>query len=184
MRRLRAGRAGATHLAGWVFADLTVVVLLVVLVMTPARPAPKVDPPPSSPPTSLPTSRPAPTQVEPSQPPVLELEEVPKIVIQVDGEALLSGGARGRTAADGLRDDLKQRIAEAGLSGRQAGLLLTFGAAPTPEFRGNIGKRIAQRANAVIIGEVPLFDDARRRAYWTYGASPSFVEIEIFFFQK
>ena len=182
MRILGGRRSSATHLAGWVFADLTLVVLLLVLVMTPARPVEPPEQPPSSPPTTPPATTKPPAAV-PTHPPVLELDEVPKITIAVPNDDLLAGGARGKAAADGLVSKLNQQLAEERLTGRQAGLLLTFGAAPSADYQSNVGRRSAERANELIKSNVPKFGSAKTRAYWTYGSEPEFVEIEIFFFQ-
>jgi len=61
--------------------------------------------------------------------------------------------------------------------------MLTFGAAPSADYQGNVGRRSAERANQLILRNMPKFGTAKTRAYWTYGETPAFVEIEIFFFQ-
>ncbi|MGW4942351.1 hypothetical protein ACWEOZ_12285 [Actinoplanes sp. NPDC004185] len=179
-------RSGAAHLAGWVFADLTLVVLLIVLVMTPPRPvAQGAHPAPSKPPTAAPSAEatPQPSKAEPSQPPVLQLDEVPKIRISVPNADLVAGGTRASAAANKLTSELKASLAAQGLTKRQAGLLLTFGAAPTANFQGGVARRSAERANQVIL-RLQGFRTAKTRAYWTYAPAPAFVEIEIFFFDE
>jgi hypothetical protein len=176
-------RAGATHLAGWVFADLTLVILLLVLVMTPAQPVAEGRPEPSAPSitASSPPPTPKPSGVEPSQSPVLELEEVPKIRLAVPNADLVSAAGPRRSAEATLVRNLDAELSRRGLTGRQAGLLLVFGAAPTPGFQDSVGRRSAERASQAIKRQ-PGFRNAKHRAYWTYGDRPTFVEVEIFFF--
>jgi hypothetical protein len=157
-RRRMETRLRMPMLAGWLFADLFLMLFVVGLAsLPPKRPVP----------------RPTPT-VSPVAPQVLESKPV-RLSIDV-APSDVRGGQRGIDALiRGLNDQLEQRR----LTSRRAGFVLVFAYGPQS------GIAQAQDTAQYVIGLVrkqdSTFADASGEGYWTGRGGDDF-EFEIFFF--
>ena len=167
-------RFAAPHLAGWLFADVLLVLLLAALASLPAASAEPSDSSSGRPSPTLPSASP-----EPSKPPVLDLEEH-TLVIPVDYNGLLSGGD-GARAARALVDRFNQELRRQRLNHRTAGLVLAFGTTPTSK---GVGPEVALRANVLIKQRVAGFGRVHWPAtYWRAGSNQEIQFIVYFFTQ-
>jgi hypothetical protein len=167
-------------LAGWLFADLFLVLFLIALALLPPHPTPSASPSGSAEPSATTASSPSPSPSPSSaaiRPPVLD--RVPTDLRIPMNLADLDAGPGGPGAAR-LLDELNRQLAERGATGRRCGVVLVFVAGPsTPAGIGTAVDR-ARRALDILRGRHAAFADASGDAYWSGGAD--FVELKIFFF--
>ncbi|MFE2718508.1 hypothetical protein ACFXKI_42910 [Streptomyces mirabilis] len=167
MRPPRRGfRFTPLHLAGWLFADMLLVLALVSMgdrgdplaAQAAARPSPS-----SASPSAKPSPEPSPT---PSGPRSVERKPV-KIRVAA-------------AAGDTARMVKQLRTATARYKGRTAAFVLTFGQAPEP----GAGQAYASRINASLRKARPhMFTDATTRDFWNGGASGT-ADLEIYFYTR
>lgn len=170
---MRGSRAPTVHLAGWLFADLMLVLFLVALISLPLTSAQRPHPKPH--PTPHPT--PSPTKSADRE---LSLDAA-RFCLKADYGGMLHGAHGTKAANDALLGRLRDRLKANDLQDRQAGLVLTFGTGS----QGDIGtaKRVAQRANETIRDRQDHFDKIVERHYWS-GGPRGYVQMEVFFFNR
>jgi hypothetical protein len=168
-----------TGLAGWLFADLLLVLFITAFATTttPSAPStPKATPTPSPRPTQHPKApKPAP------HPAALVL--VPydfTLPVPATGVLNANGGiTNGTTAADRLlAHELKVKLARKGLGNRRAGLVEAFGWSPEPS---QYATDVAQVAGLSFQKNLPLFSGVHLQSFWTSGSEGS-VSLTVFFF--
>jgi hypothetical protein len=160
MRRRTDTRLRMPVLAGWLFADLFLMLFVLGLAsLRPERPTPQVTPTPT------------PTPVTPH---VLERTPV-RLDVDVAPAAVREGPAGKRALVRALRDQLRHRH----LTGRHAGFVLVFASGPTS------GIAQAQSTAKHVIGLVrasdATFADVSGEGYWT-GKGGDHFEFEVFFY--
>lgn len=159
----------APMLAGWLFADLLLVLFITAIA---SLSAPAVVPHKHFPvKTSSPTPSPSPTD--------RVLERGPHTIdIDVRPSDVVNPASRGEAIARLLRE-LRQKLAAQGLRGRVAGFILVF-ANGTPDGNG-IGQAIlaAKTALRAIQSREPGFGNASGLSYWSGTGN---FEFKIFFF--
>lgn len=149
---------------GWLFADLMFALAMVFLVATTVgQPVSAVGPSESPSPTPKPTFQKG-------------LESRPiKMVMKVDAEGLLSGERPAKTA-------LKRKVrANKELKGRQAGLVMSFGAGQAE------GTEIADKANAVLreLGDEGfVFHDTVYKPYIDFDASSNMLTLDVYLLKE
>ncbi|WP_395297833.1 hypothetical protein ACF9IK_33555 [Kitasatospora hibisci] len=184
-------RRGGTWLlagAGWLFADLMVVMVLVVLggqstplpVAVPSSSAPIPSSASSDPASTKPTPKPTPTA--PAPPPGLDPNST-SVVVEVDADGLVGGGSAARTA---FANRLKAEIGP--YTGRSAALVFVWGtAAGCSHCAVDLGRSqdLADAAAPLVHAVAPGFfppDDRRLiRPYLDGQGRPGTVRLELFF---
>jgi hypothetical protein len=160
-RRSRGPQRGGL-LAGWLFADLFLVLFVVSLASLP--PAPHVAHPPrprhSSPPR-----------------PSLALDKPVSFVLSVQPAAIQDPSTHASADAD-LIAALNRQLAAGSLRGRRAGVLLVFASGPSDAINQAIAT--ARSVIGLVRGQVPGFGRVSGQGYWS-GGGDSF-KFEIFFF--
>jgi len=174
MRRPGRDTMRLTLLAGWLFADLFLVLLVIAFSLTPQRDARSST---TSARPQSPSPSPSPSS-ETIKPPVLERVPV-DLRIPVDLGALEAGGLDG-AAASGLVAELDRMLAERASNLRRAGFVLVFAAGPATPQGINTATARARLAFTVIQRTHPAFGDASGEGYWSGGSN--FVEIKVFFY--
>ncbi|BCB81586.1 hypothetical protein GCM10022251_16620 [Phytohabitans flavus] len=165
------------HLAGWLFADLLLVLFIITLASAPIAPMAALDPSPS-PETAAASPSLSPSPTATPGPPALELDAV-TFDFTVNVDALMGGRS---AASSALVAEFKRKLRAERLAGREAGFMLTFGYAEQPGYRNSLGRNLAQKVNEVVVGSVPGFERARFRSYWSQGPVGK-VQIQVFFFE-
>ncbi len=160
--RSRWRTIGAASLAGWLFADLMLVLFVTTLASTTVPAAPK---PPA--PVAAPSPQPPGQRVL-----VLHVHEIP-LTISAVGIAANSG-----TAVHALVAQFRRRLKRIGFSDARAGLVETFDAAPESS---SAAIDLARRINHIITKHFPLFAQAVTQSYWEAGPAGG-AEVKIFFF--
>jgi hypothetical protein len=160
--RTRRRRFTPLHLAGWLFADMLLVLALVSMGdrgdPQAARAAARTSPSPGTPSPS-----PSPSQT-PSGPRSVERRPVKLHVAAASG--------------DTTRMVRQLRAATARYKGRSAAFVLTFGQAPDP----GAGQVYAREVNGSLRRARPaMFSDATTRDFWNGGASGT-ADLEIYFY--
>ncbi|MEV5880069.1 hypothetical protein AB0L75_38860 [Streptomyces sp. NPDC052101] len=147
--------AGRTVLlAGWLFADLLLLLLVIALGSLPREQRTGTAPRPSA----------------PSSPP-------PSTQAAERGLVLKPCSFTVRTGSDAsVRQQLGKQLSGAGVADRTAGFVLAFGTAPDPQP----GQDAADKVNSQITGGFSLFRHAPKRGYWKGGPSGQ-VRIDVFF---
>lgn len=164
-------RRGVVHLAGWLFADL-----MLVLFVTSFSSIVLAAPPHPVPPHAA-TPSPSPSRSLMPQKPVLVLN--PHVFyIQVDGSALAAHVVSGQVARD-IIDQMNGKLDAAGFRNAKAGLIETFGYSPDAP---NIGRDEADSINEILTGGIPSFAGALTQSYWNQGDDTQ-AEVEVFFFE-
>lgn len=165
---------GLEALAGWLFADLLLVMFIVGLGAE-VTSVPEPDPSPTAAtatPTPEPTTTPSPTEAVMNQTPVVR-------TLQVDSADLMASGARGKKAAKALRTQLQQSLSD--LADRTAAMVLIWGHAPTV----GLGQRIAEEVGGQLPKALPeTFGQAAQRTLWKADSRAGEVELEIYLFQR
>jgi hypothetical protein len=150
------GAAGRTVLlAGWLFADLLLLLLVVALGSLPREQRADAHPSPTpSDSAGSPSSRPA-----------------------ERGLVLKPCSFTVGTGSDAsVRQQFGAQLRGAGVASRTAGFVLSFGTAPDP----GPGQAAADKVNSQITKGFSRFQHAPKRGYWKYGASGK-VRIDVFF---
>jgi hypothetical protein len=145
-------------LAGWLFADLFLVLFLVTLASLPSSPHKQNSPPPPPPPPRA-------------------LDKPVSFTLNVQPSAIQDPATK--SAADTqLVQALEGKLAASHLAGRQAGVLLVFASGPPDGIDQAIAN--ANSVISVVRARVPGFGQVSPKGYWS-GAGDDF-EFEIFFF--
>ncbi|WP_149828961.1 hypothetical protein [Streptomyces tailanensis] len=159
------------HLAGWLFADMLLVLALVAMGdqadPLAAKPATKPSPLPS--PSASPSPSPSPSaSAKPKKP------KGPRAVVRTPVKVAINARAGDKDAIlRGLR-----KVTER-YDGRQAAFVLTFGRHPDPGGGG----AYAHEVNALLEKARPdMFRGATTRDFWKGGASSGHADIEIYFY--
>ncbi|MEU5156344.1 hypothetical protein [Glycomyces sp. NPDC021274] len=166
-----------TSLAGWLFADLALLLFIITVVIAADFPAAEADPPEAAPPTSAAASESPSPNPSPTADPGVESE--PHVFyVDTDAAGLVSGDA---AAEAGLVDALRADFDALTAQGYTVGFALTFGGADDPGYGGDI----AEAANAVMATTfTDLFGDAPTRHFWTSsnkeGVDVGTVQIELY----
>jgi hypothetical protein len=162
-------------LAGWLFADLLLVLFITAFASTTvpsAPPTPRVSAPTPTPTPAHPASKPA------SHQPVLILRPV-VFVLPVPQPGIV--GSNGGSSADlALVGELKSALQAQGLDNTRAGLVEAFGWSPSS---GGDGTQVAAAANLAVAKNLPLFSKAYQQNFWTSGADGT-VTLKVFFFAR
>ena len=162
--RYRPGNVG--YLAGWLFADLLLVLFITTFAATTLAPKP----------VKHPGAHPTPTPTHHLQVLILRPH---RFTLTVPGSGIV--GSNGRSAADrSLAADLEKQLREQGLSKVRAGLVQAFGWSP---LSSGDGTQVAKAANLAVTRNLPLFRKARTESYWHAGSDGS-VSFIIFFFAR
>ncbi|GIH10882.1 hypothetical protein Rhe02_89490 [Rhizocola hellebori] len=167
---MRQRKLFAPHLAGWLFADLLIVLFLVALVSVPptvAKPTPSASA----------SSKPSPA---PSKPPVLNLKSVDFWVRGVNVNLLLAGND---SAAQNLVQKFNEELRRNNVQNRRAGLILAFGTAPAHNYQDSLATRVAGKLVEVVSQRVEKFRFVASRLLWTPG-DPGDIRVEVFFFDE
>lgn len=160
MRRPKARRFHPLHLAGWLFADLLLVLALVAMgdqgdpaVARAARPTP-------SPSGSAEADKPR--------------HKGPRAVVRTPVEVSVEAAPGDKDAmVRGLRKATKR------YAGRQAAFVLTFGRHPDPGAGGDY----AHQVNALLEKARPdMFRGATTRDFWKGGSTTGHADLEIYFY--
>lgn len=163
--RERLRPVSVTYLAGWLFADLLLVLFVTTFAATTLAPPP---------PKAAAHAGRAPTRAH--QPPVLILRPH-KFVLTVPSASILNSD--GTSAADrSLASSLERMLQEQGFGNVRAGLVQAFGSSLTSQ---GDGIPVAQAANRAITRNLPLFGKAVTESYWSFGPEGS-VSFTVFFF--
>ncbi|GGZ26302.1 hypothetical protein [Streptomyces nitrosporeus] len=157
---MNAPRFNPMHLAGWLFADLLLVLALVAM-------GDRGDPlAAAARPSASPSAEPAPAKSrKPTGPRAVQQKPV-KVSI---------------TAAPGDRRRIEQRLraVTAPYKGRQAAFVLTFGRHADP----GAGGAYAHEVNSLLKKARPgMFEDTTTRDFWKGGASSGHADLEIYFY--
>ncbi|MEU1626672.1 hypothetical protein ABZ746_15365 [Streptomyces sp. NPDC020096] len=157
LRTPRRSTVGSTVLlAGWLFADLLLLLLLIALGSLPRldRTAGKGATPSHTPGSSA----------SPSQQARVGLVLKPcSFTVQTGSD-------------DAVASQLASQLHSAGVQNRTAGFVLSFGSAPQPDE----GQAAADRVNGIVTQRLKLFQHAPKRGYWQGGPTGS-VRIDVFF---
>ncbi|CAL9646446.1 hypothetical protein [Streptomyces griseomycini] len=149
----RAASGSTVLLAGWLFADLLLLLLVIALGSLPreertgATPAPTVPSPPAS--------------TQPAQ---------RGLVLKPCSFTVRTGSAAS------VRKQFGAQLGRAGVADRTAGFVLSFGTAPDP----GPGQEAAERVNSIVTDGFSRFEHAPKRGYWKGGPSGR-VRIDVFF---
>ncbi|MET9509871.1 hypothetical protein ABZX62_15665 [Streptomyces flavidovirens] len=159
---MRAPRFNPLHLAGWLFADMLLVLALVAM-------GDQGDPLASeaaAKPSASPSAKPKPSKSPQRTGPRAVMNKPVKVAIE---------------AAPGDKDRITQRLraVTAPHRGRQAAFVLTFGRHADPGAGGDY----AHEVNSLLKKARPdMFKDATTRDFWKGGASAGHADIEIYFY--
>lgn len=167
-------RSRASLLAGWLFADLCLVLFLVNLASAPPKPSVKAHPP-----TATPAPSPTPTKAKlAAKPRVLQQYPVTITVTNITATDITSQ-AGGSPLGAQLISELSAKLAAHHLQQRQAGFVLVYASAPEAE----IGQALTSASAALGIiksKDGKVFADAAGEGLWS-GSGNGF-EFQIFFF--
>lgn len=160
-----------TGLAGWLFADLLLVLFITAFASTTTPSAPPKPPRPAPSPAA---SHPAPKPSS-SRQPVLILHPV-SFTLRVPPGIVGSNGASPADLA--LVGELKSALRAKGLGNSRAGLVEAFGWSLSPDGDGT---QVAKAANRAVTKNLALFAQATQQNFWQPGADGT-VTLEVFFF--
>jgi hypothetical protein len=171
MTSRRDARPDLLTLTGWLLADLLLGVMVVFLASIPgASHAASPPPPTSSPAPSLPpasTPAPAPPMVSPN----------PTILTFTTSLAAITGPTTSDGEHERVRREIFRQLQNAGVTGRRAAIVLTFGATLDE------GVRLATAVNDLIRSAFPsIFGDAVTNNYHDLDAPRGVVRLQIYFF--
>lgn len=175
----RSGAQSTVLLAGWLFADLAlglVVILLATATDFPVAAAPSADPAPSPTLDASPAPSPSPT-------PVAEVgveQEPVEFRVESDADALLSGDT---SEIDDVADAIRRRLAPYEQEDRRAAFVLTFGGHTEP----GQGTALARAANEILLDVAPgVMESAAMRDFWratgSAGAATGTLLFEVYLF--
>ncbi|GGV07395.1 hypothetical protein GCM10010260_51400 [Streptomyces filipinensis] len=141
-------------LAGWLFADLLLLLLVIALGSLPREQRTDATPKPGTPSSPPPSTQPAERG----------------LVLKPCSFTVRTGGA------GSVRKQFGTQLRGAGVANRTAGFVLSFGTAPDP----GPGQEAADKVNSMITGGFSHFRHAPKRGYWKGGPSGK-VRIDVFF---
>ncbi|WP_150241582.1 hypothetical protein [Nocardiopsis quinghaiensis] len=148
----------AVAIAGWLFADLLLAFLIITLGMD-----------------SEPEAEPGAEAAEETAEPVPHGLDLEPVVVEMDG---VSPSAVADGDEEAVRE-LREALDEHGVAGREAGMVLTFGA----DGGAAEGERFAEDVNALLPEAHPgVFDGAVTRTFHNLSGSPGWLRIEIYLF--
>ncbi|MFB7937399.1 hypothetical protein [Streptomyces sp. NPDC056049] len=157
---MRAPRFNPLHLAGWLFADMLLVLALVAMgdrgdpLAAEARPGASASPKPGA--------------SKPAKP------KGPRAVVRTPVKVSIAAAPGDRTA---MRNRLREVTAK--YAGRQAAFVLTFGRHPDP----GAGGTYASEVNSQLAKARPdMFKGTTTRDFWKGGTSGGRADIEIYFY--
>lgn len=156
-------------MAGWLFADLMLVLFVVGLgSQATAYPAPLPTPTASSTPTPTPT---------PTRPPALSKKPV-TVNVKVDFADLLGTGAARARAADKLKNDVSRGLKKRHLASDRAGMVLVWAYHDDVDY----GLRVSQAvASQLPKASKSFFGDTSIRTFWRGARGHSSrVDLEIY----
>jgi hypothetical protein len=162
-------------LAGWLFADLLLVLFITAFTSLPAPTVASVVHPSS---TAKPKPTPTPTATPTPQPRVLEQEPQTFTITDVSPTDVTSSDpAASAAAVVRLLGELQKQLAARGLQGRQAGFVIVLAYGPVD----GIGQAIsaANSVEGILKAKESQFSGVAGLGYWS--GSPGF-EFKIFFF--
>jgi hypothetical protein len=170
-RRLR-GSFSPLVLAGWLFADLSAALVVILLAAATDFPTPPPEEPEPSPSES--------SIVEPTEPLPRGMEQEPlRFTIQTDAAGLIDGD---NGAEEDLEEGLREVLGEYEVDDRQAGFVIALGVAADP----NYGVSLSTAANRVLVDSLPgLMEPAAVKNYWSGmsgGESAGTVIFEVYLF--
>ncbi|MER7817852.1 hypothetical protein [Streptomyces sp. NPDC096153] len=161
--RKRGFRFNPLHLAGWLFADMLLVLALVSMGDRGDPLAARAAARPSTSAEAKPSPTPTPTQTGPRS-----VERKP-VKLHVTAET-----------GDSTRMVKELRAATSRYEGREAAFVLTFGKAPEP----GAGQAYAREINKSLRKARPdMFIDATTRDFWNGGVSGA-ADLEIYFYTR
>lgn len=163
-------------LAGWLFADLALLLFIITVVVVADFPADATeDTAAIESPSPSPT--PSPTEPEPTAEP--GVEPVPhEYIVHTDAAGIIAGDSDATAAlVTALEDEFAQLVSQ----GYKVGFALTFGGASEPGYGGDL----AEAANKILARSFPdLFGDAPTRHFWTSSNKDGYregtLEIELY----
>jgi len=173
----RAGRKSDTsHLTGWLFADLMLILFVIMLSIRPAGVVSTTMPPTartSSTPTAGPSSEQTPTPT-----PTSRVVTSPGVELRPRVERFVVAGLSNAA----VKAEMRSRFATLERRRRRAAFVLTFGTDPSP----GLGIQLAGRANNLLEQAVPgIFSGSARRDFWQrQGAPNGVVSVEVYLFTK
>jgi len=175
----RRRRWSIESVAGWVFADLFLVLFLVGLgSAVPIKPAAK--PTPKPPATAKPTPKPTPTPTKTPPAPIIGMRQLPiPLNLTVAADALTSTGPAG-IREGGLACRRLRQAAAAPLKGERAGLVLIFGGGPDVVSGQSVARSLSKQLNcanpALFVRRTPY------RAFWDGTLGYGQIRLEVFVF--
>jgi hypothetical protein len=169
----RADSPSPTSLAGWLFADLALLLFIITVVVVADFPADAPEAPAA-------IESPSPTP-EPSPSPTAEPGVEPRpheFIVHTDAAGIIAGDSK---AVDALVTALEADFAALVDQGYKVGFALTFGGADDPGYGGDL----AEAANKILARSFPdLFADAPTRSFWTSSNKDGYrvgtLEIELY----
>lgn len=165
MRRRRE-TSRALMLAGWLFADLFLVLVIVGLAALPAKPvAPKPTTPSSSP---APSPSPSPPRPHPTG---LNPHHI-DFTINLSPDTFRAGAGRQ------LVQKVNTQLVKRGYAHRRVGFVLVFAAGDTSEIE--LSDQTATKAYRLLRSASPLFSNAAGLGYWTGLSSGKVFQFKVF----
>jgi hypothetical protein len=156
-----------TGLAGWLFADLLLVLFITAFAASTV---------PSAPPGSVRHLRPL-RSATPHQPVLILSPHV--FTLSVPAQGIV--GTDGSTQADlALATELEGDLRAQHLTSARAGLVEAFGSSPSPTGDGTA---VAAAADHAITRNLPLFATAYQQPFWEAGSDGT-VTLRVFFFAR
>jgi hypothetical protein len=159
-------------LAGWLFADLLLVLFITVFASTTLPSAPPH-------PARASTRRPAPGASHPPRQQQVLILRPHKFILSVPYPGIKNGNgssAADKAVAAELEHDLKMK----NLAHARAGLVEVFGWSP---LASGDGTKVAAMTNLAIIDNLSLFADAYTQSFWNAGSDGT-VTVRVFFFAR
>jgi hypothetical protein len=167
----RPAHRAVVWVAGWLFADLTLVLFVLGLASQPPERLAGTG-------TSASAIPSAPTPPPASAPDRLDTDPVLLSITAGFGE--LSGGAQDGLAAAAAVSQVDRELTARHLTGRRAGMVLTWASAPTYQISGAI--EAARTINAVLHRRSRPFADAAMKPLWDGSGGVGEFRLEIYFY--
>jgi hypothetical protein len=162
----RGGFLSPESLAGWIFADIIIVLFIVGLGSAAAPEIPKTAPSPTAKPPPKPTPR------------IVGMRTSPSITyVNYDPSALLAAGAEAKPEQD--RVCLGLRAATRAFRGNRAALVLIFGGG---QDIGAAEAAATAVSKQLTCADGPLFRGTVSRPFWDGGLQAGSARLEIFMF--
>jgi hypothetical protein len=164
-------------LAGWLFADLMLLLFVISLSFAPVQ-----TPAAGAKATATPTLRPSPHPSPSARPQQrVLLQTYYQIDVNVDMPSLKPGTAAAGQLIQGTDNALGQLVKKyPSLRGKAVGVAVIFGAGPQTYIDTAIAE--AATAGKILRAKDPRFSQASFLPEWTGGTAPTFVELILFFY--